>query len=161
MWGFLGKFTNEDWVVKSLPNLKLMLCASPELINSKRINSISDLTELPCLHFTPTHHNHVIWYFKDKKQNKRHLKLNNVLIATNALSVKSLCEMGQGVAILPEIIANPAIENKTLVKLFPEQEVFLSDDEKGVWCVYPYKDYIPKKTRVFVDFLTTELTKTK
>jgi len=124
MWGFLGKFTNEDWVVKSLPNLKLMLCASPELINSKRINSISDLTELPCLHFTPTHHNHVIWYFKDKKQNKRHLKLNNVLIATNALSVKSLCEMGQGVAILPEIIGAPPLKTKHWLNFSPNKKFF-------------------------------------
>ncbi|MEX2126035.1 MAG: hypothetical protein WD795_19245 [Woeseia sp.] len=44
------------------------------------------------------------------------------------------------------------------VNLFPDHECTATDFDTAAWLVYPSRDYIPLKLRVFFDFLRAEVT---
>jgi len=45
------------------------------------------------------------------------------------------------------------ITNGNLVDVFPKWEVSAGGFDSAAWIVYPSKNYRPKKTRVFIDYL--------
>ena len=69
-----------------------------------------------------------------------------------------LCEDGFGVAQLPHFLAKAGLESGTLVSLYrifrpPQKDV-------GVFAIYPKREFLPAKVRLFIDFLTTSLAAT-
>lgn len=53
---------------------------------------------------------------------------------------------------------SPARVRGMPVNLFPDHECTATDFDTAAWLVYPSRDYIPLKLRVFFDFLRAEVT---
>lgn len=66
-----------------------------------------------------------------------------------------MCADGLGFAQLPHFLAKGALNSGALVSLYPC--LSLSEPESGVFAIYPKREYLPAKVRVFVDFLTASL----
>ena len=66
-----------------------------------------------------------------------------------------LCADGLGFAQLPHFLAKKGLNDGTLVSLYPYYR--LPQPESGVFVIYPKREFLPAKVKVFIDFLTTAL----
>lgn len=66
-----------------------------------------------------------------------------------------MCMDGLGIAQLPHFLAREGLESGALVSLYPSYR--LPEPGSGVFAIYPKRDYLPARTRVFIDFLTAAL----
>ena len=66
-----------------------------------------------------------------------------------------MCADGLGFAQLPHFLAKKDLNNGGLVSLYPYFRPPQPDN--GVFAIYPKRDYLPAKVRVFIDFLTASL----
>lgn len=154
----LGKVTEQSWVALPLMSLGFVACATPAFCEQHNIHAPTDLQHTPCLNFinSPTN---CQWVFKKRAENNvsqlttQVVHVKQEILATDAQSIKNLCIAHLGVALLPNWMAESAIANNQLISLFPDYQVSYQHSENKAWCVYPSRDYVPSKTRAFVDFL--------
>ena len=66
-----------------------------------------------------------------------------------------LSEQGQGIAMLPDLIARESLETGKLVKLFGERCAI----PHNLYAIYASRKFLPRKTEVFLDFLINHLPK--
>ncbi len=66
-----------------------------------------------------------------------------------------MCADGLGFAQLPHFVAKQGLNSGALVSLYPCLE--LPQPDSGVFAIYPKREYLPTKVRVFVDFMTASL----
>lgn len=66
-----------------------------------------------------------------------------------------MCTDGLGFAQLPHFLAKQGLTSGALVSLYPCLE--LPEPDSGVFAMYPKREYLPAKVRVFVEFLTASL----
>ena len=72
----------------------------------------------------------------------------------NAEALRQAALGGRGIALLADFLVEDDLANERLVPVLPDWTVA----ESWVWVVFPNARLIPKKTRVFIDFLVGELT---
>ncbi|WP_213641060.1 LysR family transcriptional regulator [Pseudomonas lalucatii] len=66
-----------------------------------------------------------------------------------------MCADGLGFAQLPHFLAKEGLDSGTLVSLYPYFRP--PEPGSGVFAIYPKRDYLPAKVRVFIDFLSGAL----
>ncbi|OKY27179.1 LysR family transcriptional regulator [Thalassotalea sp. PP2-459] len=78
------------------------------------------------------------------------LKRNH--ITDDGETMAHMCVDGLGFAQLPHFLAKEGLQNGSLVSLYPCYRA--PQPESGVFVIYPKRDFLPAKVRVFIDFLT-------
>ena len=76
-----------------------------------------------------------------------------VLTISNALALRRAALSGLGVALLADWTVAHDIARGRLVDLFPSHEATAADFDTAAWIVYPTRDYVPSRLRVFVEHL--------
>ena len=61
--------------------------------------------------------------------------------------------MGMGLALLPDWLVNNEIRDGALIRLYGDYSVTATDYVSGIYVLYPSKEYMPLKTRTFVEYL--------
>ena len=77
------------------------------------------------------------------------------LIVSDIVNLHSICMAGWGIAQVLEIAVKPMLETGALVKLLPEW----GDERFPIYAVYPSRNYVPPKVRVFIDFVSSAVSK--
>lgn len=67
----------------------------------------------------------------------------------------SMCADGLGFAQLPHFLARQGLNSGELVSLYPCFRV--PQPDSGVFAIYPKRDYLPERVRVFIEFMTKAL----
>ncbi len=75
------------------------------------------------------------------------------LTISNALALRRAALSGMGVALLADWTIAEDLETGALVDLFPDHEVSAGQFDSAAWIVYLSKAYVPKRLRIFVDYL--------
>jgi DNA-binding transcriptional LysR family regulator len=96
------------------------------------------------------------WHFRHKHGSSDQVTLTPVYSVNSALMVRLATLRDMGVSILPEGIVAGDIRDGTLVRLLPEYSI--DDPEMKVSIVYPGRQYLPAKTRFFIDYALEKLT---
>lgn len=65
------------------------------------------------------------------------------------LALVDLCERGAGIAVLPEYVAEPALDRRTLVRVLPATTLATI----ALHAVYPSRRHLPSRVRVVLDAL--------
>jgi DNA-binding transcriptional LysR family regulator len=73
------------------------------------------------------------------------------LIVSDIVNLHSICVAGWGIAQVLEVAVKPMLETGALVKLLPEW----GDERYPIHAVYPSRNYVPPKVRVFIDFVSS------
>jgi DNA-binding transcriptional LysR family regulator len=73
------------------------------------------------------------------------------LIVSDIVSLHGICMAGWGIAQVLEVAVKPMIETGALVKLLPEW----GDERFPIYAVYPSRNYLLPKVRVFIDFVSS------
>jgi DNA-binding transcriptional LysR family regulator len=96
------------------------------------------------------------WHFRHKQGASDQVTLSPVYSVNSALMVRLATMRGMGFSILPEGIVANDIKDGTLVRLLPEYSI--DDPDMKLSIVYPGRQYLPAKTRFFIDYALERLT---
>jgi DNA-binding transcriptional LysR family regulator len=77
------------------------------------------------------------------------------LIVSDIANLHGICVAGWGIAQVLEVAVKPMLETGALVKLLPEW----GDERFPIYAVYPSRNYVPPKVRVFIDFVSSAVSK--
>lgn len=93
------------------------------------------------------------WLFKDNDGNLEKVAIKPKFFLSNALAMRSLTRAGLGCSLLASWVAEEDLKAGRLVRVLPNYEMTGSDFQYSAWLLYPSRNYIPAKTRIFVDFI--------
>ena len=82
-------------------------------------------------------------------------ELTRTHITDDGEAMAYMCADGLGFAQLPHFLAKKDLNSGALVSLYPYFRPPTPDN--GVFAIYPKRDYLPAKVRVFIEFLTASL----
>ncbi|QEZ91562.1 MULTISPECIES: LysR family transcriptional regulator [Proteus] len=144
----LGTLKDSNYRSTKLADYEISLVISPHLLQKFSIKTINDLSAIPYL----------------ANSNLRQSKLSassefNTLLSqlaqdayfeTNTIAaLKKMVLSHAGMTILPHWYIHQELLEEKLVVLFPE----LSLLTQSVNIIFPYSEHIPRKTRLFIDYL--------
>ncbi len=143
----ISELEDSSMQARKIVPIKFALLASPEYLKQYGL---------------PKHHddlqNHLqlrygsyedYWRLVDPDGRKVNIHLSGQMSANNG---DFLCQMainGHGLVMLPRFIAWQALQSGALVKVLPEYKIA----SIAAYAVYPQNRFLPKKSRVLIDFL--------
>ncbi|MBO1927624.1 LysR family transcriptional regulator [Thiomicrorhabdus sp. 6S2-11] len=153
----IGNIEEDNWVAKPLLELCFIACASVEFLHNHRIEQPQDLQTVPCIGLIP-HPNAQHWCFKKTQTDTllEEIWVNQELLATHEQAAKQLCLAGQGVALLPHWLVEQEIHDGKLQEVLSDYQGFYQQSEAKIWITYPNREYVPAKSRAFINFLEQE-----
>jgi DNA-binding transcriptional LysR family regulator len=92
------------------------------------------------------------WVFIDEKTTTP-IKVREQYSSDSSELCRALAEQGQGIAMLPDFIARDSVADGRLVKLFGKYR----GTAHNVYAMYASRKYVPRKIKVFVDFLAAHI----
>ncbi len=142
----IGEIHIADWISRFLFTSRFSLCASPRLIERLgHPTSINELKDYPLI----LSRRSPIWNFTDRYGNISEFTGEARLIFDELQGAAEAVEAGIGVACLPDYIVGEALTTGRLITLLPEYE----PAGREVKMVYPHRQYLPTKVRLFIDFI--------
>ena len=147
-----GHLPDSSFVAKRLVDLDYVVCVSPQFLRKHGTpKNPSELAKLPCVQFLISGFNDG-WKFRSRKEPIQLVIPGKGMRASNALVLRELVLSGAGAGLLPRLVIQRDLERKTLVDLFPGVEVTATEFGAKVWMLYPSRDHLPEKTRLFLEF---------
>lgn len=153
----LGQLSDNRLVSAKLMPTRYRAVASPSYLKrASQLRRPSDLSSHDCLVFPlPGYRSH--WKFRDKRAQVSEVPIKGTVSISNSLALRRAALDGLGPALLANWLVDPDIHRKALVELFPRCEASAQDFDTAAWIVYPSRAYVPRKVRVFIDFLKAEI----
>lgn len=153
----LGSLRDSGLVARRLHDLHFHVCASPGYLQTYGVPAAPDeLSRHECLRF------HVDeaqphWLFEGERGDIQRVAINGRYLMTSSSAVLTCAEAGMGIALLPDWLVSRSLQAGTLISLFPERRVARRDLNSAAWMVFPSRNYVPRKTRVMMEFLAERL----
>lgn len=147
-----GNLKDSSAIARKLCDLKSVLCASEEYLEKYGIpNSPNDLLKHNCLLFS---HSKPINEWTLKLGTKNHvLNVSGNFRVNNSEALRESLLAGIGIGRLPTFIAGRDIESGSLVQVLSKYQM----QQLPLHAIFPERNYLPLKVRVFVDFLVEYL----
>lgn len=153
-----GRKPGGEFIASRLVPRRFRVCASPPYLEKHgRPGHPRDLARRDCLLF-PMQGYRSEWKFRRNGEQVLSVPVAGHLIVSHGLTMTACAVQGLGPALLPDWLCRDEIASGTLVDLFPDFECTATDFDTAAWLVYPSRDYIPLKLRVFIDFLREAVT---
>lgn len=147
--------TDYSYIGTKLFNENFIVCASPAYINQNgHPTTPSEITQHNCMHFPMAAYKQ--WNFNHKDKPAEQVSVLSTLQTTNSVVLRDCTLASMGIALLPHWAIWQELENKRLINLFPFYKISISDLTTAAWLMYPTRDHLPLKVRVFVDFMKTQ-----
>lgn len=149
--------TNTAFVAKRLVQDPWVVCASPAYLAQVGTPTLpADLTSHRCLTIHRRGQADDKWLFsRDGVIEEVHV---NGWFSSIGLVVKAAAMEGSGIARLATFLVKKEIDSGDLTPLFPEMRM---DDDRAIFAVYPHREYLPVKVRVFIDAVESTLSEKK
>lgn len=94
------------------------------------------------------------WIFVNKKSgDSETIHLDANITVNNGIAQKHLVLGGSAIARMPTFLIGREVANGKLVNLFPEFYPL----KKSIFALFPKREYMPAKTRLFIDFLVEKI----
>jgi len=150
----LGTLKDSSYIAKKLADMEYYICASPDYINQYGSpESMEKISEHKCLLFPVSGYN-LNWFFKDQHNTITEVNTSKSLLISNSNAIRQCTLLGMGLTLLPDWLVQKDIETGKLIRLFSEYQVTITNYDSSIWLMYPSKEYLPLKTRVFIDLLS-------
>ena len=152
----LGAPPDSHYVAVKLCAMLSHVCAAPAyLAKHGRPKTPEDLSDHKCLLLAQPGFTRRAWKFTDPASGKqREIAVNEFLQTSNATALKQCALAGMGIILQGRWIVGKELKTGTLIDLFPEYEASAArEEDAAAWLLYPSRQYVPQKVRVFVDFL--------
>jgi DNA-binding transcriptional LysR family regulator len=149
-----GELPNSSYHARKIATMKKVICASPEYL-SKHGNpkELADLKYHNCLQFND---NTVTYPWAISMDGKiKEVAVSGNLIVNNSIELKNLVIDGVGIGYLPAYFVHDELVNGKLVSILENYQLA----NYNLYAVYTNKEYLAKKTQLFLDFVTNLLRK--
>ncbi|GAB5487328.1 MAG: LysR family transcriptional regulator [Parasphingorhabdus sp.] len=145
--------TETSFIARKLIDDPWVVCASPKYLESfGHPESPADLKNHRCLAIHAKGKTNDRWEF----QNGQSVKIDSCLSGIG-LTIKTATLQAMGIARLARFLVHSELQQGTLTPIFAEE---LKDENRAIFAVYPNREYLPKKTRVFVDSFESYIKRT-
>ena len=148
-----GELPNSNYYARKIATMRKVICASPEYLNKHgEPQELEDLKNHNCLLFYEN--NTYPWsvYHNDKI---KEIQVSGNILVNNSMELKSLASNGVGIVYLPAYFVNEELVSGKLVSILEKYQ----PTDYNLYAVYSTKEYLAKKTQVFMDFITDLLRK--
>lgn len=153
----LGLMKDSTLIARRLMLTRYSVCGSPDYLqHSPQLDRPPDISQHNCLFF-PLLDYRTSWLFKDKQGKIQTVPVSGRTIISNAIALQQCAIAGMGLALLPHWLVDSEVEAGRLTKVLPNYEVTATNFDTSAWFVYPSRNYVPLKVRVFIDFLQQHL----
>lgn len=144
----LGTLKDSNYRSTKLADYKISLVISPDLLQKFSIKAIDDLSAIPYLANSNLHQSKLS---SSSEFNTLLSQLaQDAYFETNTIAaLKKMVLTHSGMTILPHWYIQQELLEKKLVVLFPDVSLLT----QSVNIIFPYSEYIPRKTRLFIDYL--------
>ena len=72
---------------------------------------------------------------------------------SSAIALQHCAIAGMGLALFPNWLIHEDLRPGKLINVLPTYAVTATDFSSAAWLVYPSRTYVPRKVRVFIEFL--------
>ena len=152
----IGTLDDSSYVVRRLMPMSFCITASPDYLDRNGVPTMPpQIIDHNCLLFPRSGHN-LNWLFKSEQQ-VHEISVQGKHLITQSSAIKQCTLAGMGLSLLPDWLIQDEIDNGELIKLFNDFEVTATDFKGSVWMLYPSREYLPAKVRLFCDFLLKKL----
>jgi DNA-binding transcriptional LysR family regulator len=146
-----------DMVVTRLMTTRYRACASPEHLRRLPVPAgPQHLTDHPCLCFDLPDFR-ATWRFRDADGEEEQVAIQPAMTISGALALHAATRLGLGVALLPDWLIGDDLATGQLIDLWPDREATATSFDTAAWLVYPSRSFLPRRTRVMIDFLRERL----
>jgi DNA-binding transcriptional LysR family regulator len=145
----LGPIKDSNLIAKKIMDSTGAYVASPKYLEERGIPSTpKDLDNHECISFSLS--NEIIpWEFRESNGKTTVINVKPRVSCNSAELEVSMAEAGLGIAGIPIICCETALEGGKLVKIFKDYQV----TDFGIYALYPHRQLLSAKVRAFVDFL--------
>lgn len=153
----LGPSVEVDVIASRLMTTRYRLAASPAyLANHGQPAQPGALADHRCLCFDlPDFRSR--WLFRHPDQRVETVPIRPRISASSGLTLKAAALAHLGPVLLADWLIADELANGRLIDLFPNHEVTATRFDTAAWLLYPSRSFLPRKTRVMIDFLRTQL----
>lgn len=152
-----GYIKDSRLVARCLSPMDFFVCASPLYLREKGVPSSAEAFH---------HHSWIGFKIKQTQQLQpiflpdaqgeyQAFELERRHITDDGEAMAHMCADGLGFAQLPHFLAKAGLESGELVSLYAAFRPPQADN--GVFAIYPKRDFLPARVRVFIEFLTQHL----
>jgi len=139
-------------VTTKLMDTHYRVVASPKYVaTSAKITKPEHLSDHPCL-LLPLPGYRSLWRFRKNKAITE-VSVHGRIVASSPLALHRAALDGLGPTLLADWTVDKDISQGKLIDLLPKWEASAGEFNTAAWIMYPSKRYIPRKTRVFIDYL--------
>lgn len=159
-----GNLPNSNLIARSLVPLHSVVCSSPNYYqqHKSQLQQPKQLVNVNCLTYSYSA-NADVWQFNAitssstsssaKPRDSITVNVAGNYRVNNSAALRDALVSGLGVGRLPTFIAGEAIKKGELIPLFQTYQMPF----KQLYAIYPERNYLPEKVRVFLDFIIDEL----
>ena len=153
----LGPLADSTLMAQRLMPTRYSVCASPAYLRQTApLRQPQDVEHHNCLLF-PLAGFRSRWRFQDHDGALIEVAVSGRTMISSAIALQQCAIAGMGLALLPHWLIEADIQRGDLVRVLPEYTVTATDFNTAAWLVYPSRSYLPRKVRVFIDFLKAAL----
>ncbi len=151
-----GLLKDNRFVAQQLSCMDMIVCATPKLAEQfSPLKCVADFEKSPWIYYRFNHTGKLL-DLKVKLGRKIHaMHPEQRCVVNDGDVLLDLCKQGVGFAQLPHFIAQEALQRKTIVPVAP----VTSTSGSGIYIVYPGRNYLPRRVRVFIDFMKRHLSR--
>ncbi len=150
----VGSLNDSTYIGRQLSPMAFYIVGSAKYLEQNGIpQSPQQLSDHSCLIF-PRGGQNSSWFFKNKQKTQQVMIKGRHLI-TQSSATKQCTLAGMGLSLLPDWLVQEEIDKGELVRLFADFQVTATDYKGAIWLLYPSREYLPAKVRVFSDFLVS------
>ncbi|MYM86193.1 LysR family transcriptional regulator [Rugamonas sp. FT82W] len=154
----LGPLSDSNLVARPLRPYSVVLCASPDyLAGHPPPSTPEDLLQHQCIatyfdHKTVWNRLQTTWEFIGDGDVIHRVNVPFKMQVNDAQGVCALVLKGTGIALIPEILAQPWLQNGQLVRLLPDHRL----PDRAMHLVYRKMDHMPSTLKALIKFLLDE-----
>lgn len=149
----LGAEIEVDVIGTKLMATRYRVCASPEYIaRSGQPKTPDEMASHPVICFDLQDFRNR-WFYKNKQGATIEVDIKPKVTISSALALREAALSGIGPTLLADWLISNDLQTGRLVDFFPEYEVTPTTFDTAAWLLYPSRSFLPRKTRVMIDFL--------
>ncbi|SQD78105.1 LysR family transcriptional regulator [Moritella yayanosii] len=146
----LGEVADSNYHAAYIDNFSIFPVSSPNYLATNNINTLSDLAQANWITNSRLK-SPLRWQVitPQKETVLLNVESPSTIKADSASALLAFTLNGTGIALIPEWLVHPALEQGQLIHLLPEYIFPL----QNIYAIYPNTRYVPEKVRAFIDFL--------
>lgn len=145
----VSRLTDSSLVARKIATDRLVICASPAYLEANGTPEVpTDLVHHGCMHYAQVPMSHE-WRFR-KGKDRYAVPVRPRFTANDGTVLREAAIAGLGLAVLPWFMVAPDVSTGRL-RLVLEG---MRRAEIGIHIVYAHRQHVPKRLRLFVDFVS-------